>query len=58
MDVHKICLISGTALNCVLIFSTSEYIFFTLHDNTAFLFLLCRSQQSLIKDFVPIYVPF
>jgi len=27
-DVHMICLISGTTLNCVLVFYTSEYLLF------------------------------
>jgi len=49
-DKHTICLIGKIKLNCVLIFSTSDYLlhFFTLHDNPAF-FLLHRSQQ-LVSD--------
>ena len=40
MDVHTICLIGGTTLNCVLAFSISEllFLFFMLHDNPVFSF--------------------
>jgi len=44
VDVHTICLFGETMLNCVLAFFTSEYlIFFTLHDDPAFLFSPRRS---------------
>jgi len=49
VDVHTICLIDGTTLNCVLAFYTSKYLllfFFSLLVDPVLLSLCCPSDWS------------